>query len=128
MVSGYFVVQKFFEFYFRHSVVLKLLPTRGIAKVFVQKVNPLYVLFIFWNWFQKQVLPVSSEPLLIYKLSIATQDFFMLFIDLKRNKEDYRQRGVFARNNFMLYWLWGKTSGGENFLLIWRKEHYRQRG
>ena len=43
MVSGYFVVQKFFEFYFRHSVVLKLLPTRGFAKVFVQKVNSFFL-------------------------------------------------------------------------------------
>ena len=47
MVPGYFVVQKYFEFYFRHSVVLKLLPTRGFAKVFVQKVNSFSVFIYF---------------------------------------------------------------------------------
>ena len=34
MVSGYFVIQKFFEFFFRHGVVLRLLPTdQGFVQV-----------------------------------------------------------------------------------------------
>src|SRR6185436_20146552 len=33
--------------------------------------------------------PVPSEPMLSYKLSITTQDFFMCFIDLKKKMEHY---------------------------------------
>jgi uncharacterized membrane protein len=33
MVSGYFVVQKLFEFFFRYSVVLKFLPTVSLSAI-----------------------------------------------------------------------------------------------
>jgi len=66
MDSGYFVVQKFFEFYFRHRVVLKLRPTRGFVKVFVQKVNSLSVFIYFLELISITSLPVPSEPMLSY--------------------------------------------------------------
>jgi len=59
--------------------------TPCFRKVLVQKVNDFSNCKLYrMNTRISILLPVPSETMLSYKLSITTQDFFILFIDLKK--------------------------------------------